>query len=101
MHQRSRPLREVAQSVVMVARKPEEILYPEPDGYTGVGVVTPHHEDHRVDRQQRVDESGEREPTVRCNEYRCSDQDWENLEPPGAAVSWRQPRQNERYRDQD
>jgi hypothetical protein len=48
---RDEALREVAEAVVVIARKPEELLYPESERYPCVGLVTAHHEYERMDRQ--------------------------------------------------
>src|SRR5207249_5065024 len=66
-------LDEVTEAVVVVPSQAKQILNPEAQGNAGVGVVAADDEDERMDRDQRVGESGQRKAARRDDEHWARD----------------------------
>src|SRR6266487_5675377 len=94
-------LDEVTEAVVVVPRQAEQVLNPEAQGHTGVGVVAADDEDERVDGEQGVGESGQRKTARSQHEHWACDQDRKDLEPRGGTIARRDARHDERGADEN
>src|SRR2546426_6429215 len=84
----------------MVTGKAEQVLGPESERHAGVRVMPTHHEDERMDRQERVQQRGERKAAIGSHQDRGADEDGKDLQPPRGAVVRREPRQRQCEPDQ-
>jgi len=85
-HGRNKTLGEMAETVVMVPGKSEEVAYPVPCRDLGVGVMTSDHENDRMQDNQAVQKGREGKTAVRRDKERRRNDDRRHLEHPGEPV---------------
>src|SRR5439155_4106070 len=94
-------LDEVTEAVVVVPRQAEQVLNPEAQGHTGVGVVAADDEDECMDGEQGVGERGQRKAASREHQDWTRDQHRKDLEPPRSTIVRRNAGHDERRTDEN
>src|SRR6266516_1551837 len=94
-------LDEVTEAVVGVPRQAEQVLNPEAQGHTGVGVVAADDEDECMDGEQGVGERGQRKAASREHQDWTRDQHRKDLEPPRSTIERRNAGHDERRADEN
>ena len=78
----------MADTVIVVSGKPEEILHPKAKRHLRIRVMPTDNEDQGMDENEPVEKRCQRKTAIRCYEDRKSKEDRSNFEKPGSSVKW-------------